>query len=145
MEVTPNSGYLGFMDAKAHARLEALFTKPPADMMARLKKACEHLGVTGAHAELFVEAIDYQNAIEQLEARVEAGTWPIGNPGVLREHLKRSREGDAEALRPVLAYVTNKAVEGELLSLDGEMKLWRFGARREIARPGTTPPPPRAA
>lgn len=108
--------HLRFMDARVHARLEALFIEPPADMSPRLTRACEHLGITGEHAELFAQATDYQNVIEQLEARVEAGRWPIGNLEVLREHLKRTREGDADALHPVLAYVTDKAVEAELLS-----------------------------
>ena len=134
---------LRFMDVNAHARLEVLFADPPADMTARLKKACEHLGVTGVYAELYALAVENRDALERLTARVEAGTWPIGNLGVLRDYLKRAREGDADALHPVVAYVMDKSVEKEL-SLTSPT-LWRFTAGRETAQPGTAPPPRRAA
>lgn len=107
--------YLGFLPARVKTRLEALFADPPADIAARLGKACEHLGVTGAHADLYARAADDKDVLEWLTACVEAGAWPIGNPEVLKGYLKRARGGDAEALSPVLAYVTQEAVRAELL------------------------------
>lgn len=106
--------YLGYMDARAYRRLEALFTEPPPDIKARLLKACEHLGVTGEYAELYGLAAEHRDALEALWQRVEAGAWPIGNPEVLRAYLKRARAGDAEALSPVVAYVMHEAVAAEL-------------------------------
>ena len=106
--------HLHFMDARVYARLEALFTDPPVDMTARLKKACDHLGVTGEHAELFATAAEYQDALEQLTARVGAGAWPVGNLETLKDYLGRVRRGDASALRSVLTYITQEAVKREL-------------------------------
>ena len=108
--------HLGFMDARAHARLEALFAEPPADIAARLTKTCAHLGVTAEHAELYALAADYRNVLERLEHRISAGQWPIRNPGVLKTYLKRARGGDTEALCPVLTYLAHEAVADELLS-----------------------------
>lgn len=106
--------FLGYMDTRAHHRLEALFSEPPPDMTARLLKACEHLGVTGEHAELFGLAAEHRGALKALWQRVEAGAWPIGNLEVLKAYLKRARAGDAEALTPVIAYVMHEAVAAEL-------------------------------
>lgn len=106
--------YLGFLPARVKTRLEALFADPPADIAARLGKACEHLGVTGAHADLYALAAEHRDVLERLSTRVEAGAWPIGNPEVLKDYLKRAR-GDAEALSSVLAYVVQEVVQSELL------------------------------
>ena len=103
--------HLGYMDARAHARLDALFTDPPEDMMTRLKKACDHLGVTGENVEFYATAADYRDMLEQLAERVEAGAWSIGNLETLKTSLERARRGDTEALPPVLAYVMHDAVK----------------------------------
>jgi hypothetical protein len=105
---------LGYIEKRACRRLEKLFSDPPPDMTARLLKACEHLGVTGEYAELYEQAGDHAEALERLWGRVDAGVWPIGNANVLEAYLKRARGGDAEALRPVLAYVLQERVMEEL-------------------------------
>ena len=102
--------HLGFIDERAHVRLNALFIDPPADMTERLKRACDHLGVTGDHAELYGLAADHADMIEQLTVRVNSQAWPIGNLETLKTYLERAQQGDAEALPPVLAYVMHEAV-----------------------------------
>lgn len=52
--------------------------------------------------------------LDFLAARLDAGTWPIGNPDVLREFIRRAQEGDAAALDAVIYYLENPVVMDEL-------------------------------
>jgi hypothetical protein len=103
------------MASSPYRRLSELFRDPPPDVAQRLTAACKHLGVTGQHADLYLDvALHYRDLLERLVERVDAGAWSIGNAGVLAEHLKRARTGDAEALSAVVGYLQLEAVAAEL-------------------------------
>ncbi len=70
---------LGMVEPRAAARLAALFEANPPDVLDRLERACDHLGVTGDRAaELVNEA-----AARALEAQ---GHTPAGSPANTRTH-----------------------------------------------------------
>lgn len=97
--------HLGFMDNRVHERLSMLFKNPPADIDERLARACEHLSVSGANAEVYALAAGYQEAITRLTVRLEADAWVIGNIATLEDYLARANKGDPQALLAVVAYI----------------------------------------